>query len=494
MDNYSRENLNHCEGDTGYASEAGNHSLVSEWNYDPGTTPPGQAGIFSESLDDILDLEKIIEVHDRQLQRRLRPKTLRLYRIVVRRLARVTDFEDLSRQQLRGGKGKKLLLEFLDTVPIKSKAFMLSALKSYWTIGVRCPWPIDPRQDLRPLPKIGRRHTPLDSDVKQLAERYALEADPYLRLIWELIAQYGLRPSQVVRLLWVDIKRDSEGRPISIQADGAERQFKSVAPITAAIFPSVADALLAWEKVSPYHAESDPILCWRDAHGRMKHEPLNERLLYYHWLRQKRHWNLGSNPVCPALMRHWVNTIARKCGLSKPSTAALCGHDVGIDPTYCGWYDNPVGSELLAEQLKALPFGPLGWLNAQSTRILDQLPSDAAALVGRYLKNEIPRSELADELDRLRVLYTQDRARKGFKSPEIGDIIPTGNHGSLIPDSPACPEIPETLSITFSNETNGLELVPSSAPGPFQFALDYSQAMAIESEMEMNTNGTGTTC
>lgn len=448
MGNETRANLNPLEADTGCGSEAGDNLLPAKVRYDPGTTPPGQAGLSETCLDDILDIDKVVEVHDRQLQRRLRPRTLRLYRFVIRRLARDSNFEDLNKRQLQGLRGKNLLLEFLDTVPLRSKGFTLSALKSYWTIGLRCPWPIEPRRDLPRLPKIGRRQTPLDSDVRQLAERYALETDPYLRLVWELVAQYGLRPSQIVRLLWTDIKRDSEGRPISIQADGTEREFKSAAPITAAIFPSVGEAFLAWEKVSPYHAESDPLLCWRDCHGRMKHEPLNERLLYYHWLRRKRYWNLESNPVNPALMRHWVNTICRKAGLSKPATAGLCGHDVGIDPSYRDFYDNPQENELLAEQKKILPFGPLGSL-IQPTRILDQLPLDAVSLVSRYLKNEIPRSELADELDRLRVLYTRNPERKVFRHPELGDITPTGDDGSLVPESPACPMQPKTL-FTFS--------------------------------------------
>lgn len=392
------------------------HSEI--WENEPSTEPElGHAGNEIGSQDERLDVDLAIEKHDRRMSIRLKPRTLRLYSIIVRRFARSSDLKDLTKNQLRGTKGKTILLHHIGTIPDKSKAVVLSALKSHWTVGMGLDWPIDPRTDLPRLPGVSRRHTPLDAHVRDLAQRYELEPDTFLNLIWQFTGQYGWRPSQSVRMPWRSIQRDETGRAISFSADGGELDFKTHAPIIARIFPSVERALTAWETLCPHRSEDDPILCWRDSKGRTEHRPLTERLLYDHWERQKHRWGIEKNPITPVDMRHWTNTACRKVGLSKAATAGLCGHEGASDSTYRDFYDNPMDEELIAEQSRLLPDGPLGLLALPNAQLLDQVPTDAIALVSRFLKNEIARSDMADELDKIRILYTRNPARKVFYIP-----------------------------------------------------------------------------
>jgi len=239
--------LNSSLADTDAGGQDGTTDRSSRGENEPNPEPRlGQAGAFgsSESGDDEpLDIDKIIARHDARI-RLSKPRTLEAYRMLFKRFATASNLKTLTRAKLRTSLGKRLLVDFINSLPDKSRASACSGLKSYYENGIGLPWPIVNRRDFRRFQKASRRFTPLDEDVLQVAERYQLELDPYHKLIWELTSNYGWRPNHLTRLCWADIRRDSSGRPVSIVADGSERQFKTDAWIYAAAFPSVTQAIL----------------------------------------------------------------------------------------------------------------------------------------------------------------------------------------------------------------------------------------------------------
>jgi len=361
-----------------------------------------QDNLDSDAGDPALRTEDVLRRFAETSRVRLRPSTLERCSIVFRRFAKETDLDSLTRRQLAGPRGRRILLEHLENIPRPSWQCTLAELKIVWIAGLNLPWPIETKRDVGRLPPTRRRESPPDETVKSWAGALVHEPDPYLRLLWLLIAQHGWRPSHVCRLKWHHVRTDSMGRPVTIVADGIEAGFKTAAPLATRLAPDVVEALEAWRRAAPQVLPERAILPWRSCMGRV--EPSREQStdsLRVHWNRLRLKWHL---PVLrPVDLRHWVATACRRSGLSKQASAYLMGHDPAAGGAMRDWYDAPPLEAVFEEQAERLPHGPLGLLEPSVELLTDGLPKEAIELVQGYFAEEIGTMELATRLETVRL-------------------------------------------------------------------------------------------
>ena len=279
-----------------------------------------------------------------------------------------------------------------------------ASLKCVWTYGLNLPWPIDGKRDFGRLPKTQRKETPQDSIVQAWAEALSHEPDPYLRLMWLLVAEHGWRSSHVGHLKWRNVRFDESGRPVAIIADGSVEDFKTPAPIAARLCPDVADGLLSWKKIAAAPFPERPILPWRWGNGKVDPARGQSRWsLHEHWIRLESKWNLPHLRIRD--LRHWVATKSRQAGLSKQAIAYLMGHDATQGGAMRDWYDNPGLEDIFAEQAECLPDGALGILKPVDFEIelSGGLPSGALELLKEYFAGKVNIMALMNEMESMRL-------------------------------------------------------------------------------------------
>ena len=332
---------------------------------------------------------------------RLKPSAQVEYMQSFRRFARGAGLEGLTRRQLAGPRGKQLLHEHLERVPRPSWPTTLARLRSVWVSGLRLPWPINNKTDIGRLPKPRREPTPPDEPVREWAEALKREKDPYLRLVWLLIAQHGWRPSHATGIRWGDVQYDPAGHPCAILAAGGHGEFKTYAPVAAHLAPDVARALEEWRPLHPTSYPDAWILPWRSVGGQVRADRrMGTRLVRGVWLRLREKYGLPA--LRPKDLRHWVSTACRREGLSKVATAYLQGHDAAEGGSMRDWYDNPQIEGILEEQESCLPKGPLGLLVPVEVELVSGLPSEAVALLEAYLAGEVRTMEFMNSIEDIR--------------------------------------------------------------------------------------------
>lgn len=375
---------------TGLVS-GGNHSGTGEKVY------------RSEGDQSLVRTEDVIRRFVDNTRVRLKPETQRDYSAEFRKFSNRVELQAFSKAQLRGYKGKGLILLYLGEVGPYSRSVVLAQLCSVWTHGLGLDWPIDSRRDLPRAPKTRREGTPPDATVRAWAEALKHEKDPYLRLVWLLVAQHGWRPQHVVKIRWRNVRFDATGTPDAIQADGAEEGFKTNAPVRARLTPDVVDALVEWRRVCQEPLPERPLLPWRSASGRTQPARASDskqlRGVHWAWLQEK--WGLPK--LRPKDLRHWVSTACRKAGLSKQASAFLMGHDATQGGAMRDWYDAPQIEDVFDEQASCLPRGPLGLLEAPEVRLTDGVPDEAISLLRAYLNGELSLRDFTGGIDALRV-------------------------------------------------------------------------------------------
>jgi integrase len=324
------------------------------------------------------------------------------YRQSFTQFARDASLENYTRRQLAGKTGRKLLLAHFGSVSVTILHVRHSQLKAVWELGLGLSWPINPKRDLRRAQSRRRGRNPPDEIVRTWAEAMAREADPYLRLLWLLLAQYGWRPgSHVGHLKWRNVRFEAEV-PVAVYADGRDEDFKTNAPVLAHVFPDVREALVAWAKSGPGIASDRPILPRRTVTGKVAAARSMTADGVRDWLlRARKKWGLP--PLLPKDLRHWVATQTRKAGLSKQASAFLMGHDPTQGGSMRDWYDNPPEDAILDEQMQALPDGPLGLLTPPTVEIVQGIPEDAAELVRTYFAGEIGTMDFATRMETVRL-------------------------------------------------------------------------------------------
>ncbi len=356
--------------------------------------------------DESLRVSDITERFKESTVVRLRKETQDTYLIVLRRFAKSANLETFTKRQLATRMGKRLILKYLEEIPIPSRRYQLAALKSLWMKGIDLPWPIDPRADLGKLPTVGRRRSPPDVTVQAWHEAMSHEKDVYLALEWSLIAYFGWRPSHVCKLKWKHVQYDKNGYPTVIAASGAEERFKTDAPIAASIPREVAELLIEWKKSTPYGLPDHLVLPWRSLAGQYANRPQSPNILRHQWSRLERKWSLPQLRPCEC--RHWVATACRKLGLSKQASALMMGHDSCTSGEMRDRYDNPEENELVEEQHVQMPNGTLGLLGGHA-EVTDTLPKGAVDLLTDYMTGLIGTMDFATNIERLREQIRAER-------------------------------------------------------------------------------------
>jgi len=372
-----------------------------------GPNPLGTGEPSVESQREYIDLDMAVnlaEIEQRFLdatRARLKPSTQMAYMQRFRQFARISRLEEFTRRQLAGPRGKQLILAYIAQLPKPSWRTKLAYLRSVWVNGLGLPWPIDNKVDIGRLPRTRRDPTPPDEQVKECAAALAREKDPYNRLLWLFPAQLGWRPSHVTGARWGDIQRDLSGHPRAIYMTGQQGEFKTYAPVVAYLPPDVVQALEEWQKLHPAPYPEAYILPWRSAKGQVCASRRMDMYTYRrHWQRLRKKYNLPA--LRPKDLRHWVSTACRKAGLSKVATAYLLGHDATEGGAMRDWYDNPRIEDILEEQEKCLPKGPLGLLMPSEVEIVSRVPSEAMALFEAYMAGEIGTIEFMTSIENIR--------------------------------------------------------------------------------------------
>jgi integrase len=368
----------------------------------PTGTGENQSSTTGHEDDQSLNLEQILERYCQHPTIRMKPKSTReSYAYDFKRFARYIQIDRYSRRQLAGRKGKRLLLEHIATLPLRSRRPVLSGLASVWKFGVNLPWPIDAEADIGKLPKVRRDLTPQDSVVKVWYENLLHETNPYLRTLWLLIAQFGLRPHTVARLRWSHVRYDEHGIPCEIRANGADEGFKTFADLACNLPPDVADALVRLRKWSSDSNDADPILPWMNGWGTVKHSLQASRKLYVkHWDRLRKKYELPKLRMKD--MRHWVASQCRDSGLSEQARAYMQGHEQPV-ANMGDVYDNRSVELNLARQAEKLLRGPLGIFERVDLEVVATLPSDLMTVLMGYHDGKVGFTEVLNRLDAWRL-------------------------------------------------------------------------------------------
>jgi len=229
------------------------------------------------------------------------------------------------------------------------------------------------------------------------------EKDPYLRLLWLLIAQHGWRPSHISKLKWSNVRYEGE-KPVAIVADGQKEGFKTDAPVAARLSPDVQETMMEWMVKTPERRDDWLILPRQSIKGELwPHNTLDNRIIAAYFDKLAKKWGLPH--LTAKALRHWVATTCRKAGLSKQATAYLMGHDPAQGGAMRDWYDNPQLPDIFIEQAERLPYGPLGYLNPPKVEIIEGLPHEAIELLKEYLSGRMPTMEFANRIETLRFTH-----------------------------------------------------------------------------------------
>ncbi len=404
------------------ASDDGERSLAgrdyeTRQTPDPGVATPvgrGDGGAHDGEVDagePPLNLSAVLERFANNTRLRLKESSSqRDYRRAFARFARNGGLESFTRRQLAGPRGKALILAHLERIPLRSRRWTLAALRAVWMQGLGLPWPIDPKQDLGRLPRVDRRRTPPDTDVRPWARAISDEKDPYLRLLGLLLAQYGWRPgSQLARLKWRNVEYDPAGRPVAIVASGVDEGFKTYSSIVAWLPPDVVAAIEAWRKASPDSSPERPILPWRGTTRKVvaarEHNDASVRRLLKS-LEAK--WALPH--LRPVDFRHFVATACRRAGLSVPASAQWQGHDPTNGGAMRDVYDNP--DDTFAEQSARLPRGPLGLLEPVQVDVTADVSPGVLEVARELMAGRIGAIEAAMRLEALQRRTANDAILK----------------------------------------------------------------------------------
>jgi len=399
---------------TPFGDEDGEHSPLDgkhEPDQEPqiGTDGSGSNTRTLEGDDSPLRVSEVMERFRQQIRTRLRDESAEDYLRAFRRFAKNADLESYTRRQLSGPKGRMLILTHLDKLPKPSWRWTVTALKPVWVYGLNLPWPIDSKRDLPKLPRVRRRQSPPDAQVKTWANALANEKDPYLRLLWLLLAQHGWRPSHICRLKWRNVQYDNQGRSVSVVADGVQESFKTYSPVAARLAPDVVEALQVWKEKAEMVSPDGPILPWRSVKGQLiSSKGQTYSAFRRHWQRLERKWQLPH--LCPTHLRHWVATTSRRAGLSKQATAYLMGHDATQGGAMRDWYDNPQLHDIFDEQAARLPYGPLGLLEPPTVELEGGLSKEVVSLASAYLAGQIGTMEFATMMERIRLQRSTQQA------------------------------------------------------------------------------------
>ena len=421
-------------------SEDGDNSLSQGNRNEPEPNTqlgePGKTGQDAEREEDLpLNIDKIILRFDEMSRNRYRGTTPRYYRWQFRRFAKYAELEKYSRRQIAGPLGKRLILEFLSTLPKRSVKFANAGIKSVWKRGIGLPYPVEPDMDLDRPPKTMPRNVPPTKVIKEWAEALEHEKDPYHQLLWLLEVNYGWRPSHICKMKWRNVQWDESGIPLTFIGDGARESYKNNSVIVAAIYPEVMKALIEIRKMENYDPSPEkPILPFRylkrgdfvscQAIIDHRNSPTCRKHPYKirttpteqdtqgldsHWTYLMGKYSLPKLRMCD--IRHWVSSTCKKAGIPKDVACRIMGHDPEAGKDMQDWYSCMTIEDIVDVQRIKLPNGPLGTLSVEIS-ISSDIPAEVASLWLKYSTGQIGLNNLMNEIEML-------KNRQTVKPPEM---------------------------------------------------------------------------
>ena len=391
------------EGHIPGGSEDGENSLSQGINNEP--EPNTQLGEDGESeTADIADIingdlsvnvDQIIKNFKRLAAPRLRGTTPKMYESVFRQFANAVNLEEYTKRQLAGNKGRELLLQYLldkSMVPEPSKGKQYAALKCVWIEGLNLAYPIT-RRHLGELPPVQRRQSPRDSQVLPWVKAIEHEEEPYLKVLALIIFQLGIRPSHACLFRWEHIGFGQDGKPETIITTGREPGNKHMTPVKARLPQDLSDTLMKLKKIVPDSLPENPILPHRMANGQLERNvAMKPEHFSIQWRRFERKHLLSH--LRPVDLRHWVATTCRRAGLSLAARNALQGHKFNGE-NQGERYDNPQDIDILDEQARVLPYGPIGFI-CPRMEVTPVLPAELTDALSGCLNGEILPTQLAE--------------------------------------------------------------------------------------------------
>jgi len=348
--------------------------------------------------DPLVNVDHIIENFKRLAGLRLRGSTPNTYEHLFRRFAETVKLEQYAKKQLMSNKGKELILSYLldrTKCPEPSRRTQNAALKTVWEEGLGIPYPVSVRRHLGELPDVQTRQSPRDSDVLPHIKAVEHEEEAYLRVLVLMCVQSGLRPSQACLIRWKHVRFGQDERPEAIITTGREEGNKRMVPIKTHLPQDLAEALVELKRNVLNVVQEDPILPHRKPNGEFEHDKaLNTHLFNNQWDRFEKKHKLKHIP--PVYFRHWVATICRKANLSDPAANAMQGHKCN-SRNMRGRYDNPQDIEILEEQERLIPFGPIG-IACPKMEVTDSVPPELIDALVKCLKGQITLSQCTEKI------------------------------------------------------------------------------------------------
>lgn len=391
-----------------------------EGQHDSHDAPPGGVEMLrgtggeARNLDGLdadepaLNVEEIIRRFVDETKNRYRSDspTAGDYSVAFRRFAKTVRLGDYTKRQLTPKRAHAILMDYMSTMKPGSKRWILTALRSVWVNGGLGPWPVDIVRDFgRSLPKPQRREAPTDAEVKPFAEALAKEPNTYVRLFVRMILTYGLRPEdQLGALRWSNVRYDASENACAFVARGVDEGFKTGSPFIAHVPAALAEDLRVWRSLSPNAAPEAPVLPRMGKHGKiadpMRRHSTNSAECIWNAYRERH--GIRST-LTMAHMRHFVKRHGRKA-LDPAVLAYWSGHDAKSEGGGMSLHygTNLPVEEVLEEQAREWPEGPLGDILPVQVREVPGISPEVAKIVAEFMSGKVDGLQVAMKLGELR--------------------------------------------------------------------------------------------
>jgi len=382
----------------GTTREQGNHDPRRDERATPRGTNRGVQKVSDlDAADSALNVEDILG----RFRETCDPKTstYTAYAQTWKRFWETVPEESRTRRCLKSKKGHDLFVGFLTAIDNrKTRRWNLFALKRICD-DAGLPWPMTKREVGNLLRNVSGEESDWadrisdadDEPVKPWAEGLDHERDPYLRLAFRLMLQYGWYPKDMIAdLRWKNVKPGDSELPAYI----AGRRRKTRKPFVGVVYPDVAEDLAAWKNACPNVNPDAPLLPGiedpRKAFRRFerKHGPLK--------------------PLTPLQMRHWNTAKYRR--MDDPPLAMMHGHTFNGPYPMRRVYDRRALREVLDGQSREYPNGAVGELRPKVA--LQDVGKDVPELnlVRRWKTGEFGALELVRRLEELQAAQKRSEA------------------------------------------------------------------------------------
>jgi len=363
-----------------------------------------------DGSDGLLKTECIVERFLQHPTMRMAGKgTRKSYSGAFRRFAKKVNLDKYTRRQVATSLGKRLILEYIVALPLRSRQIHLSGLAKVWKLALDLPWPIDNERDVGRLPKTRRGIVPPDDPIKEWHERLHDEPNPYLRFIWLEIGNAGHRPNTVVKLKWRHIRYDEQGMPSEIRLNGADEGTKRDADVAWWLPAEVSKTLTELRTMLREPEENDPILPWMDGWGDIQqHREMTENHLRNHWERLRSKYNLPKLTMRD--VRHWVSGKCKDARLEEQARAYLMGHEQPINDMGDVYDNRPIETNLARQQEK-FPHGPLGVFSKVNAELVNEVPDGLMTALLDYRDGRMKSTDLLDRLETWRLKSQEEALR-----------------------------------------------------------------------------------